>query len=85
MAQATIASTSRTHTLGDINVLFRSYTSLANTNTDTLATGTNVLGVIPIQVVGSPAVQCTVSANVITYNVSATTPNTTVMILIGPS
>lgn len=85
MAAATIASTSRPHDLGDIKAYFRSYTALADTNTDTWPTGTNIIGVVPIQVVGSPAVQCTVSANVITYNVSAGAPNTTVMILIGPS
>lgn len=85
MAAATIASTSRPHVLGDFKAIIRAYTSLANTNTDTLDAGTNVIGVIPLSVVGSPAVQATFAANVITYNVSATTPNTTVMILIGPS
>lgn len=85
MAAATIASTSRPHVLGDWKALIRSYTSLADTNTDTLPTGTNVLGVVPLSVVGSPAVQATFSANVITYNVSTGTPNTIVLILIGPS
>lgn len=85
MAEATIASVSRPHFLGDLKVVFATYTSLADTNTHTFPTGTNIIGAIPVQVVGSPAVQCTVSSNVITWKVSATTPNTTAMVLIGPS
>lgn len=85
MAEATIASTSRPHFLGDIRVVFASYTSLADTNTHTFPAGTNIIGAVAIQVVGSPAVQNTVASNVITWKVSAGTPNTTAMILIGPS
>lgn len=85
MAAATIASTSRPHVLGDLKILIRSYTALANTNTDTLDASMSIIGVTPLQVVGSPSVQATVAANVITYNVSTGSPNTTVAIWIGPS
>lgn len=85
MAAATVASTSRPHVTGDIKRVLRSYTALADTNTDTWPVGTPLLGVNVLTCVGSPSVQATVAANVITYNVSVGTPNVLVEILIGPS
>lgn len=84
MAAATIASTSRTHIQGDMKTLFRSYTALANTNTDTLPTGTNIIGINVLTCTTSASVTATVASNVITYNVSAGTPDVKVEIMIGP-
>ncbi len=85
MAAATIASTSRPHVEGDMKIIFRKYTALADTNTDTFAAGTPIVGASPVQVSTAASVTCTVASNVITYNVSAGTPDVTMRIVVGAS
>lgn len=83
MAAATVASQERPHALGDIKLIVVSFTALADTNTYTLPLGSRILGAKVIQCVGSPSIQCTVALNVITFNVSAGTPNCTVAIYVA--
>jgi hypothetical protein len=85
MAAATIASTSRPHYEGDVKVFYRNYTSLADTNTDTWPAGTNIIGVNVIHCNSTATVNPDIAANVITYHVSAGTPNVNVAVLIGPA
>lgn len=84
MAAATVASTSRPH-IGELKRVFRSYTALADTNTDVWPTGTNIVGVNIVLASTSASVTASVSGSTITYHVSAGNPDVTVEIILGQS
>jgi len=66
MAAATVASTSRDRA-GDFRVILRSYTALADTNTDALPfPGAQILGVFPVKVSTSACVTATWSNQTLT-------------------
>lgn len=83
MAAATVASRKRRRVAGDVNFEPIAFTALANTNTHVMPTGARILGVFPVSVSTSAAVTATWSGQTITFNVSAGTPDVTVVVMTG--
>ena len=83
MAAATVASRKRRRVAGDANLNFVAFTALANAQTHVVegGSGVRILGVAPVSVSTSASVTATWSAQTITFNVSAGTPDATILII----
>lgn len=82
MAAGTVASTSRDHVIGDQKERYVAFTALADTNTYDVGVG-QIMAVYPVKVSTSASVTATWSGTVITFTVSAGTPDATIAIRLG--